>query len=86
MSAQPEKDLAGARLEDTEPGESPDFASKLNRLEEIVKHLEGGELSLEESLLKFEEGIKLARELENVLARADSRVQEILKPREETEN
>ncbi len=59
--------------------------SKLNRLEEIVKRLESGDLSLEESLLKFEEGIKLARELETVLARADSRVQEILKPSGELE-
>ncbi|MGI6162391.1 MAG: exodeoxyribonuclease VII small subunit [Bacillota bacterium] len=84
MSAQPEKNLLSEPVE-MEREESLDFAAKLNRLEEIVKRLESGDLSLEESLLKFEEGIKLARELETVLARADSRVQEILKPSGELE-
>ncbi len=70
MSAQPEKD----------PQDALSFASKLSKLEEIVKQLESGELSLEESLLKFEEGIRLARSLETILARAESKVHEILKP------
>ncbi len=85
MSAQPEENLA--RLGPVEKGheENLDFASKLKMLEEIVKCLEGGDLSLEESLMKFEEGIKLARELEIVLDKADSRVQEILKPSGEME-
>jgi exodeoxyribonuclease VII small subunit len=46
--------------------------------EEIVKSLETGELSLEESLAKFEEGIGLARRLESILDRAEQKVQEIL--------
>lgn len=55
-----------------------DFAGALGALESIVKLLEGGELSLEESLAKFEEGIALARRLEDILGRAERRVEEIL--------
>jgi exodeoxyribonuclease VII small subunit len=56
----------------------PEFAKALKALEGIVKLLEGGELSLEDSLAKFEEGIKLARQLESVLDRAERKVEEIL--------
>ncbi|HOK64493.1 MAG TPA: exodeoxyribonuclease VII small subunit [Bacillota bacterium] len=69
-----------------ENNEELDFASSLKKLEEIVKCLESGDLSLEESLKKFEEGIALARKLEMILDKADSRVQEILKAGEEEEN
>ncbi len=83
MSSQPEKDLAGAgSAKDTQ--ESLSFAGMLGRLEEIVKSLESGELSLEESLSRFEEGVKLARSLESILARAESTVQQILKHGDET--
>lgn len=56
------------------------FAKALKMLEETVKSLESGELSLEDSLAKFEEGIKLARRLEAVLDRAEQKVKEILNP------
>lgn len=65
--------------------EEMDFAKALKRLEEIVRLLESGELSLEESLAKFEEGIGLARQLEGILDRAEQRVQEILAGPKETE-
>lgn len=65
-------DAAQERVQDL------DFAATLRRLEEIVRLLEGGSLSLEESLAKFEEGIRLARALEAILDRAEQRVQEIL--------
>ncbi len=63
----------------TQPEKDPSFARMLEALEEIVKHLESGELSLEESLAKFEQGVKLARALESTLSKAETRVQEILK-------
>ncbi|HHY76401.1 MAG TPA: exodeoxyribonuclease VII small subunit [Firmicutes bacterium] len=65
--------------------EEMDFAKALKRLEEIVRLLESGELSLEESLAKFEEGIGLARQLQGILDRAEQRVQEILAGPKETE-
>jgi exodeoxyribonuclease VII small subunit len=58
--------------------EDMDFAKALRQLEETVKQLESGELSLEDSLAKFEEGIKLARRLEGILDSAERKVEEIL--------
>ncbi|MEX0975133.1 MAG: exodeoxyribonuclease VII small subunit [Bacillota bacterium] len=60
-----------------------EFAKALKKLEETVKSLESGELSLEDSLRKFEEGISLARQLERVLDRAERKVKEILNPTED---
>lgn len=37
------------------------FDQVLKRLEKIVEEMEGGELPLEDSLKKYEQGIKLAR-------------------------
>ena len=54
------------------------FEETLKRLEGIVERLEAGELSLEESLEQFEEGIKLARALTKKLAEAEKRVQLLL--------
>ena len=36
------------------------FETALKKLEEVVRRLEGGELSLDDSLKAFEEGVKLA--------------------------
>ncbi len=60
--------------------ENLSFAKALKQLEDTVKALEGGELSLEDSLAKFEEGIALARRLEAILDRAEQKVKEILSP------
>jgi len=38
---------------------SADFEQSLERLEELVEEMEGGELSLEEMIKHFEEGSKL---------------------------
>ena len=39
----------------------PKFETALSRLEKIVEEMEAGELSLEDSLKRYEEGIGLAR-------------------------
>jgi exodeoxyribonuclease VII small subunit len=59
------------------------FEDNLNRLEAIVKKMESGELSLEDSLKTFEEGIKLYRLCAQKLEEAERRV-EILLQQEET--
>lgn len=56
-----------------------DFEKKLNRLEEIVTKMEGGSLSLEESLKIFEEGVKHSRELQKSLSDAEEKVKVLLK-------
>jgi exodeoxyribonuclease VII small subunit len=57
---------------------TPSFDDGLDRLEALVQHLEGGHLSLEDALQRFEEGVKLSQELQVQLAQAQRRV-EVLK-------
>jgi len=59
------------------PG-SPSFDDGLDRLETLVQQLEGGGLSLEDALRRFEEGIQLSKALQQQLADAHRRV-EVLK-------
>ncbi|MCX7880385.1 MAG: exodeoxyribonuclease VII small subunit [Ignavibacteria bacterium] len=50
------------------------FESKLKRLQEIVGLLESGNVTLEESLNLYEEGMKLASELKKVLDDAELKI------------
>ena len=59
--------------------ETPDFETSLKRLEEIVKKLENGELSLDSALQLFEEGIKLSRFCHTKLEEAERRVEILVK-------
>ena len=52
-----------------------DFESALSELENVVEQMEKGDLSLEESLLKFEQGIKLTRSCQQALQEAEQKVQ-----------
>ena len=54
------------------------FEFSLARLEEITAELEDGELSLDKSLKKFEEGIQLARFCNEQLAEARAKVELLL--------
>lgn len=54
------------------------FESALDRLEEIVRVLEAGNISLEEALTKFEEGIELLSFCQNKLARTEERISVLL--------
>ena len=59
------------------------FEEALGRLEDIVKRMEAGDMTLEESLKAFEEGIKLARLCSRKLDEAERRVEMLLKQEEE---
>ena len=52
-----------------------DFEKALGELEALVKKMEQGELSLEESLRQFERGIALTRACQKALAEAEQKVQ-----------
>lgn len=56
-----------------------DFEKYLKRLEKIVKDLEEGNLSLDEALKKYEEGIELARGCSRMLKEAKTRVEKLVK-------
>src|SRR4051812_28772863 len=51
------------------------FDQLLARLREVVTRLESGELSLEQSLMVYEEGVQLARRGQQLLASAEKRVE-----------
>lgn len=55
-----------------------DFEKKLSRLEEIVQEMEKGELTLENSLKLFEEGVKLSRECQSELTKAEAQVKKLI--------
>jgi exodeoxyribonuclease VII small subunit len=55
------------------------FESALGELESIVQQLEQGDLDLEESLKLFEKGVKLSRECRERLAKAERRIEILLK-------
>lgn len=50
------------------------FEESLARLESLVEKMESGDLSLEDSLKTFEEGIKLTRECQQALKSAEQKV------------
>ena len=50
------------------------FEQSLMRLESIVKELESGDVSLDESLALFEEGVKLSGLCSNLLKNAKQKV------------
>ncbi len=54
------------------------FEESLAELESIVEKLEKGQLSLDESLLLFEKGIKLVRECNDKLKNAQQKVEQLI--------
>lgn len=54
------------------------FEASLSELEAIVKEMESGELPLNEALEKFERGIALSRQSQQVLAQAEQKVRILL--------
>ena len=61
-----------------EPAAEP-YDKLVGRLEKVVEELEGGTLTLEQSVEKFAEGIRLAREAARKLDEAERRVETLLR-------
>jgi len=51
------------------------FEQSINELEEIVRQLEKGELTLDASLKQFEKGIGIARQCQEVLSQAEQKIE-----------
>ena len=58
--------------------EGPRFDDILTRLRSIVERLEGGNLSLEDSLQSFEQGMELCRRGAEILDSAEKKVEVLL--------
>ena len=55
------------------------FDDALKRLEEIVEQLESGQLNLEDSLARFEEGVKISLFCQEELRKTDGKVSLLVK-------
>ena len=60
------------------------FEEALEKLSVLVEKMESGDLSLEESLKIFEEGIKLSKDCQNALTDAEKKVQALLLEEDQT--
>ncbi|HTD97299.1 MAG TPA: exodeoxyribonuclease VII small subunit [Edaphobacter sp.] len=56
------------------------FEEQLTALETVVERLERGELSLEESVSLFEEGVRLSNSCKKQLEAAEGRIQVLVEP------
>lgn len=61
-----------------QPTADVSFETAMARLGQIVEALERGDLPLEQSLLLFEEGVRLARGSQGKLDQAERRLEELL--------
>jgi exodeoxyribonuclease VII small subunit len=62
------------------------FEQQLSELETLVDKMEKGEISLEDSLSSFEQGIKLARSCQKSLKDAELKVKILLNDNDENTN
>ncbi len=55
------------------------FEDKMKRLEEIATELEKGDLDLDASVTKFEEGMKISKECNEMLEKAEKKITMLIK-------
>ncbi|MCW4152011.1 exodeoxyribonuclease VII small subunit [Halomonas sp. 18H] len=63
--------------DNSEATSTADFAATVERLEALVEKLESGELSLEDSLTAFEQGVRLTRDAQRQLDDAELKVRSL---------
>lgn len=59
------------------PSERQSLEEALDRLEQITRSLEGGEIELDNALALYEEGIRLLRLAEGVIREAEVRIEKL---------
>ncbi|ASK35350.1 exodeoxyribonuclease VII small subunit [Alcanivorax sp. N3-2A] len=57
---------------------APQLEQSLDNLEALVERMESGEMTLEESLAAFEQGVTLTRECQQALSQAEQKVRILL--------
>ena len=62
----------------TKKTKARDFEQALSDLETVVDQLENGDLSLEDSLKQFEQGVQLVRSCQTALQKAEQKVEILL--------
>ena len=57
--------------------ENLSFEDALTKLEAIVRDVEEGKIGLEDSIRRYEEGVKLLRRCRSILAEAEMKIQKL---------
>ena len=65
-------------MNDKSKEKSLDVEKSLAKLEDIITSLEDGDLPLNESIKTFEEGVKLTKHCQELLTKAELKVQKLL--------
>ena len=65
-------------MNDKTKEKSLDFEKSLEKLEKIIEALEDGESPLNESIKTFEEGVKLTKHCQDLLSKAEFKIQKLL--------
>lgn len=63
--------------------EDKNFEEMMKNLEQIAKDLESGELSLDESVKKFEEGMEISKSCSKILEDAEKKITILLQNSDE---
>lgn len=63
----------------TKKSSTPDFETAMKELEQIVESMENDQLTLDESLQKFERGVELSRICQENLKKAEQKVEQLVK-------
>jgi exodeoxyribonuclease VII small subunit len=77
LTSETPKANVSAMADETETIDQLSFEAALKRLEEIVRKLESGEASLDESIRLYGEGDRLKQQCEARLAAAQARIEKI---------
>ena len=67
-----------AAEQDMDDPEDPGLEARIKRLEEILSRMESDDVSLEEAMKLFEEGVAHVRRAERILSETELRVEELL--------
>ena len=59
--------------------ENKNFEEMMENLEQIAKELESGNLSLDDSVKKFEEGMEISKECSKILENAEKKISILVK-------
>ena len=62
-------------MTDAAAAASEDFEALYERLQQVTARLEGGDLPLDESLVLYDEGMRLARRCQQLLSEAEQRIE-----------
>ncbi len=55
----------------------PTFEEALKQLETLARQIEQGQIGLEESITKYEEGMALVKQCRDILSKAELKIQQI---------